>query len=486
MSPGSALPSIGDVSSPSSILIIGAGVFGQIILVDPCLPSTPSSSESWIPNPNSSSIDTSRIIRPDYKNALYALLGAEAQRKWRQGFPSQATKVYWECGLCVTANEKGNEYVQEARNNVEASVGGARRIQGLKDSAEIRKTMGLEQQEAETDEVGRTGYVNWGSGWADAEGAMKGVMVQIRRLAEKGRKLHFRRGKAKRLLYEKAENVHKDGGNIAKNKEAKRKSSRIIGTMLEDGTHVVADLTVLATGAWTSSLLDLRGRVDATGQLLAYVPISVAEAQQFASMPVLLNLSTGFFLLPPARGCISPGDTEMRWHIKLARHAFGYRNPVPLPSDMLESPVSNSDENGQGDVVSLPHRDYQTLPPAAVHALRRFLSSLIPSLASRSFASTRICWYSDTANGDFIVDYHPEYERLFIATGGSGHAFKFLPVLGDKLLGVLERRGEEGLRNLWQWPEKKDGVWGTEDGSRGGERGLILEQERRRGGASRL
>jgi len=27
--------------------------------------------------------------------------------------------------------------------------------------------------------------------------------------------------------------------------------------------------------------------------------------------------------------------------------------------------------------------------------------------------------------GDFIVSYHPEHEGLFLATGGSGHGFKF-------------------------------------------------------------
>ena len=31
-----------------------------------------------------------------------------------------------------------------------------------------------------------------------------------------------------------------------------------------------------------------------------------------------------------------------------------------------------------------------------------------------------MCWYSETANGDFLIDYHPQYDNVLFATGGSG------------------------------------------------------------------
>jgi len=37
-------------------------------------------------------------------------------------------------------------------------------------------------------------------------------------------------------------------------------------------------------------------------------------------------------------------------------------------------------------------------------------------------------------DGDWIIDEHPEHNNLFIATGGNGHAYKFLPILGKVVL----------------------------------------------------
>lgn len=34
--------------------------------------------------------------------------------------------------------------------------------------------------------------------------------------------------------------------------------------------------------------------------------------------------------------------------------------------------------------------------------------------------------YSDRESGDFLFDYHPRYPSLFVAAGGSGHAFSFV------------------------------------------------------------
>lgn len=83
------------------------------------------------------------------------------------------------------------------------------------------------------------------------------------------------------------------------------------------------------------------------------------------------------------------------------------------------------------------------------------------------------------------MSHHPRHPALFVATAGSGHAFKFLPVIGDKIVDVLERRPDPDTRvyrSLWSWPPEKSGGGAgaaepfvcTEDGSRGGHRGLLL------------
>jgi len=64
-------------------------------------------------------------------------------------------------------------------------------------------------------------------------------------------------------------------------------------------------------------------------------------------------------------------------------------------------------------------------------ALRAFLADTFPALADAPLAQTRVCVYCDTRDGHFWIDRDPARPRLVVATGGSGHAFKFAPILGD-------------------------------------------------------
>ena len=44
---------------------------------------------------------------------------------------------------------------------------------------------------------------------------------------------------------------------------------------------------------------------------------------------------------------------------------------------------------------------------------------------------TRVSPRTNSIDGHFIVDRHPELENVWLVGGGSGHAFKHGPVLGD-------------------------------------------------------
>lgn len=292
------------------------------------------------------------------------------------------------------------------------------------------------------------------------EGVLRVVAERVGRRNGEGRgrgRVGFRRGKARRLIFGDG-----DGGG-----EGKR---RVVGAVLEDGEVVRADLTIVAAGAWSGALVDLRGRAEARGQVLAYVSVTEEERKRLKDMPVLLNLSTGMFAIPPVDNTsASPAHPERRtanWAVKVARHAFGYANPTTVAPE------------GEDIVTSLPAKKFSPIPAEGEEACRSFLQKTIPWLGDRPFDSTRICWYTDTPTGNFLIDYHPEYEGLFLATGGSGHGFKFLPVLGDKIVRAVEGRLEEELMGLWRWPgEMVLPFRGCEDGSRMGDRGMLLEEE---------
>ncbi|KAI1502170.1 FAD dependent oxidoreductase-domain-containing protein [Biscogniauxia marginata] len=243
-----------------------------------------------------------------------------------------------------------------------------------------------------------------------------------------------------------------------------------------------ADLVVVAAGAWTPSLVDLSGQAVATGQVIAYLHITEEEQAQLEKNPVLLDLTDGLFVIPPRNRVL-----------KVARHSYGYLNPTTVAQPPLGRPnaqpqLQPRQEQGSSSkpvVVSLPltHLDDAgiAIPPEGEAALREGLRRLVPlpGLRDRPFFKTRLCWYTDTPTADWIVDYHPQWRGLFVATGGSGHAFKFLPVLGDKIADCIVGSPSEEFKEKWRWREVEDveKVIATEDGSRGGKPGLVLSEE---------
>ena len=324
-------------------------------------------------------------------------------------------------------------------------------VQALNSSEEVERLLGTGGK------GGKSGYVNWGSGWADNGRAMEGTMAL---LLEKARKrqnkggIVFKRGKVRRLLF----------GNGAQQQQGEKQT--VMGAELEDGENLRANLTIVAAGAWSGAFLDLRGRAEARGQVMAYVPITEQEKDRLQDKPVFLNMSTGMFFIPPVKDAITG-----QWVLKIARHGYGYANPTAVTPE------------GTAITTSLPHTSFSPIPKEGEDACRTFLRQIIPELGDRAFSSSRICWYTDTPSGDFLISYHPAYEGLFLATGGSGHGFKFLPVLGDKIVAGIEGRLEEGLAKLWRWRGEEDVVMpfgGTEDGSRGGVRRMVLEEEWRK------
>ncbi len=82
-------------------------------------------------------------------------------------------------------------------------------------------------------------------------------------------------------------------------------------------------------------------------------------------------------------------------------------------------------------------------PSAAASAtLRAFLRCHIHTAAHLEDQG-RTCLYTLTPDHDWIIDEHPGHPGVFVAGGGSGHAFKFGPTLGrllaERLLDGIQR-----------------------------------------------
>jgi len=357
------------MSVPSSILIIGAGELGiataRALIHDPKYANskiTILDASPQLPNPFGSSVDSSRIIRADYAILPYAKLGLAAQRLWRDtsdaGWGGQGR--YHEPGLVLTANVGAEWYVQKSLENVKKLAKSGLEGLDIKKIEELPNQDAIRRATGHSGVSGDTGYVNWGSGWADAEAVIRYVIECL--LKESNGRVQLRSGsKVRRLLFEP---TLKDSGG----------RSQCTGAMLEDGSRVTADLVILAAGAWTPTLIDLKGRAMATGQTLAYLDLSDEEAQRLASRPTIFNMSIGMFIIPP-RGR----------ELKVARHGYGYRN---LKKILFT-------EDGSLKDVSVPEVGL-CIPGEADQLCRKALVEMMPELGDREFSRTRICWYCDT------------------------------------------------------------------------------------------
>lgn len=67
---------------------------------------------------------------------------------------------------------------------------------------------------------------------------------------------------------------------------------------------------------------------------------------------------------------------------------------------------------------------------------RGLFARYAPGIAG-DLAHASVCLYANTPDEHFILDRHPGHPGVVLFAGGSGHAFKFLPVLGASMADLL-------------------------------------------------
>lgn len=283
-------------------------------------------------------------------------------------------------------------------------------------------------------DLGLRGYLNPIAGFADAK---LGIQILYER-AKLSSKINF--------VFEAVESLHyaDDARTIVR------------GVILTSGVRLSADTIILATGAW--QLPDVPVPTVASGQVLGYIDLTDSEVERYKTMPIIINFSTGWFCIPPYQG-----------QIKVARHAEGYL----YTQDVIDKEGKNS-RRISVPRTSLTHGSQQ-IPKEGEDALREGLRMYLPDLADKKFSNTRVCWYSDTPRADFLIDWYPKVENLFVCLGGSGHAYKMLPILGDLIVSVLNGKANDTLKEKWSFEAayEAQSAGSSSDGSRG--KGGLLE-----------
>ncbi|KAK2068905.1 hypothetical protein P8C59_003520 [Phyllachora maydis] len=424
------------------IAIVGAGAFGLSTALHLVLAGHPSAlitvlDRSLPPVTDGSSVDISRIIRADYADPVYATLGAEALAAW-QAPGSVFAPAFHAAPFCLVVQETAHgrtvadpAYLAEIKHNLRRLGLPYRELASAED---VRRAWPEGLGAGRLAGRGFQAYVSEDAGWADA--AM-GVTLARDECVRRG--VSFIGGEAgtvRRLLY--------------------RADGTVMAAETASGLVVEADVFVVAAGAWTAGLVSLGQATISTGQIVAFLKLrGKEEEQRFSKLPIYINLSTGWFVFP------THPDTKL---LKIACHGFGYTNTMLVvdadgPRDISTPPVQKMPTRLQG------------IPEEGISRLRAGLvDALGVEFADRPLERTAVCWYTETPTGDFIIDRHPRHSNLVVATGGSGHGYKMIPIIGKYIVQAMQGTLSEQLRSRWRLDTKRmagDALF-SGDGSRGG------------------
>jgi glycine/D-amino acid oxidase-like deaminating enzyme len=180
--------------------------------------------------------------------------------------------------------------------------------------------------------------------------------------------------------------------------------SRVLGARTADGAEYLADTVVVCAGSWTSTLLPwLQEVIWPTAQPVMHFRVPELASYQPPLFPVWTADvgKTGWYGFPAQTDGV----------LKIANHGPGW----PM------------DPNGE-----------RAMPADVEPRFRKFLTESLPGLKDAPRVFERLCFYSDTFDGDFWIDRDPERPGLVVSAGGSGHAFKFTPLIGRVTADVVE------------------------------------------------
>lgn len=180
-----------------------------------------------------------------------------------------------------------------------------------------------------------------------------------------------------------------------------------------DGDRITAGIYVFACGPWLPKLFPavLGDRLHSTRQEVFFFG-SEAGDRQFAppAMPAWMDLAGGVYGLP---------DLEGRgFKVGLDHHG------PPFDPELGERLVSED----------------------ALQVARLILARRVPALETAPLLEAHVCQYSNSWNGDFVIDRHPDLDNVWLVGGGSGHGFKHGPAVGEYVTAQLDGRATPEAR----------------------------------------
>ncbi|KPI34634.1 L-pipecolate oxidase [Cyphellophora attinorum] len=388
----------------TSFLIVGGGTFGTAAayeLTRRGYTSVTVLDRSAPPSCEAAGNDLNKAVRADYADPLYVKMATEAIDAWRDPNGLYAG-LYSRTGWILASDQDASEWIRQC--SATAAGLGVENAQDISSEQIKARWPVLRGPMADW-----STFWNGSAGWTNAREALNRVAK-----AAMNRGVKYISGSAGQvdcLLYDER--------------------GRCIGARCRNGNAHYADHVVLAAGAYSAALLDLKGQLVAKGHSVGHIKLTKNEAKKYADMPLVAHM-TGGLLFPPQEDDIIKCSA-----MQFVTNYAGTRRGLSLPRYRTDYP-------GDG------------LPAHIEKAMRSFIGQVLPELEHREWFETRICWDADMNDYNFLFSHHPQHAGLSLAVGGSAHGFKFFPIIGKYIVDMLESKLDPATRQQWRWrPDAK-------------------------------
>jgi glycine/D-amino acid oxidase-like deaminating enzyme len=217
---------------------------------------------------------------------------------------------------------------------------------------------------------------------------------------------------AERILGSLARHLAARGVSVVPHARVLEVDPRAATVRLSDRRAVAGDALIVAAGAWGRWLVPgLAARVKPSRQVVVYLDPPSDRAAAWAAHPLILDIgeNAGFYLVPPVAGT----------GLKVGDHRFTLAGD---PDDPREASAEEAE---------------------AVFATCR---NRLAGFDGYRMASARVCYYAVEPEERFVLE---PFERAWVMAACSGHAFKFGPVLGQRLAEVVDGRRDPAEMSHW-------------------------------------
>ncbi|KAM6526576.1 hypothetical protein FSOLCH5_002673 [Fusarium solani] len=424
-------------SPASSIIIVGAGVFGlssalhlqqrgyrNIKVFDK--QDYHASEYSPFNGGDSASSDSHKVIRSAYgDSAILQDLANRAIDKWKQWNKESGQELFLNTGWArlTDIGRPQDVDIETFKTMSEAGLGHTQYFlhsdQDLK-RAEADGWGGarLDQFQRRSRGLALDGVFDSNAGLANADLACKYALDLIE---QGGAKTYFG-----------------DKGELSSLIRDDKDDRRVVGIVTKDGNRHFADLVIVAAGPFSPLIVpELKSFMTTTAG--NFVFIKVPEHLQHRYRADVFPTWAWNYAGSSESGGLTGFPLDRNGILKISYRSLKWTNPSDTDSEApFSAPATAEEAEKRGP------------PLSPIAETKDFVRENLPDLVGAEITAVKMCWYADTVDLDFVIDRVPETEGLLVVTGGSFHGFKFLPVLGEYVVDVLEGK-ENKYTQFWRW-----------------------------------